>query len=137
MARHSSGDVSPFERKYLIPLWVIRIFFMAISIVANVIAVVALSYYRSTGELDDLDSKYNLKAAVGIAIAIGVVVIVVVLVCLVLDIVCMVKRYRHTLKPRFFLIINIIQTTLWTLMFIVAFFGAFSILSVIVALIPL
>ncbi|CAN8106037.1 unnamed protein product [Discula destructiva] len=110
---------------------------MGLGIITHGVAVAALAYYQSQGEYDDFHSKFNLKAAVGVAIAIGVLVLVGIHICLALDIVCIVKRYRHTLHPRFFLIINIVQTSLWTIMFIMGFFTAFSILSLILSVIPL
>lgn len=139
MASHARSDASPFRKKYLVPLWCIRIFFMALSIIANVLVLAALAYIASDDELDnELESKYSVNtSSVNVAIALTCVIIVFMLVCLVLDIVCIVKRSRHTLRPKFFLLVNIFQTAVWTAMFVLRFFAGVTIVSIILALIPL
>lgn len=74
---------------------------------------------------DDLDDDFGGKA-VNTLIAILAVDMALVFLCLVLDFVCIVKRSRRTLSPKFFLITNTVQTTIWVVFFILAMIGARS-----------
>ncbi|KAM7211041.1 hypothetical protein V8F06_013563 [Rhypophila decipiens] len=122
------GDSSPFLKRVLIPFWVIRIIIMLaeIGIYGLFIGVIG-SYSGFDGRLE---SDYNLNKAKGTVIAILAVIMVLILICLILDIVCIVKRSRRTLSPKFFLIVNVLQTTLWLIFFILSAVGASSGLSI-------
>ncbi|KAK3347889.1 hypothetical protein B0H65DRAFT_423277 [Neurospora tetraspora] len=112
------GDSSPFLKRVLIPFWVIRIIIMLLELVACglLVAVIAL-------QQDELESDFG-GSTVNTAIAIVAVDMTLVVLCLVLDIVCIVKRSRRTLSPKFFLITNVVQTTIWVVFFILAMIGA-------------
>jgi len=53
-----------------------------------------------------------------------VVFIVVFVLCLVLDITSMVMLGKHTLKPKTFLIFQVVETTIWVIIFILEIVGA-------------
>ncbi|KAL2163291.1 hypothetical protein VTH06DRAFT_5347 [Thermothelomyces fergusii] len=97
------GDSSPFLKSVLIPFWVVRIAIMAIQVVLYVLLVVALVVYKDT-----LEAKYNL--GFGAVLAITCVAMAIILLCMILDIVCIIKRARRTLSPPFFLAANIVQS---------------------------
>ncbi|KAK3321710.1 hypothetical protein B0H66DRAFT_179701 [Apodospora peruviana] len=121
------GDSSPFMKRVLIPFWVIRIIIMLIEIAVYGVLIGAIAVISNDS---DLRSDYNVRNGVGAAIAIIAVVMILVLICLILDIVCIVKRARRTLSPRFFLIVNVIQTTLWLIFFILSMISAKNDISV-------
>lgn len=116
------GDSSPFLKRVLIPFWVIRIIIMLILIALYGLligAIAAIPDRRLKGE-------YDLTVAKNTVIAIAAVVAVLIIICLILDIVNIVKRARRTLSPKFFLITNVLQTTLWLVYFILMAVGAKS-----------
>lgn len=117
------GDsMSPFMKRVLIPFWVVRILFMVIDIIAYGLAIGVIASYM---DFDD-DAYYSAVGSVQALLAIAVVVVLLIIVCLALDIVCIVKRARRTLSPRFFLIVNVIQTVFWAIMFILTMVGTRS-----------
>lgn len=134
MGHHVPGDESPFLKRVLIPLWVVRIIIMVVDVGTLGLYIGALVAWENSNPDDD-HRGYRSKTYVNVAIAMVSVILVIILVCLVLDIVCIIKRSRRTLTPRFFLIVNVIQTTSWTIKFVMAFIGLFSILSIILSLI--
>jgi hypothetical protein len=112
---------SPFQKRFLIPFWVIRILLLLIYIAIYALVVIALGAIsnNSKNRLNELGAAGTVNAAIGIA----VVMMVLCLICLILDIVCIVKRSRYSLTPRFFLIVNVIQTTFWVIVAILTFIG--------------
>ncbi|KAK1782255.1 hypothetical protein QBC45DRAFT_8683 [Copromyces sp. CBS 386.78] len=125
------GDSSPFLKRVLIPFWVIRIIIMVIELAACglVVAAIALSH-------DDLESDFG-GGAVNGAIAIVAVEMTLVFLCLVLDIVCIVKRVKKTLSPKLFLITNVVQTTIWVVFIILAMIGIKSAGTIILGIVIL
>lgn len=114
------GDsMSPFMKRVLIPFWVVRILFMVIQIIIYGLAIgFTIAASSRSG------NHYNsFSGRAGGALAIAIVVAILIIVCLALDIVCIVKRARRTLSPRFFLIVNVIQTVFWAVMFILSMVG--------------
>ncbi|KAJ4419804.1 hypothetical protein N0V82_004739 [Gnomoniopsis sp. IMI 355080] len=151
MGYHVPGDESPFLKRILIPFWVVRIFIMGIDIIAYGLVIGVLGAYQNNdgnlqtnvnGQLEDNDSfqdfksKYNVKSTINAAIAVLSVILVLILLCLVLDFVCIFKRSRRTLTPKFFLIVNVVQTTFWTVMFVLSFFGAYTTFAHVLSIIP-
>lgn len=151
MGYHVPGDESPFLKRILVPFWVVRIFVMGIDVIAYGLVIGVLgAYQNNTGNLQDkvngqledddnfqdLKSKYNVKSTINAAIAVLSVILVLILICLALDFVCIFKRSRRTLTPKFFLIVNIVQTTFWTAMFILSFFGAYTSFAHVLSIIP-
>jgi len=100
---------------------------MVIAILGYVLILVALGVYAD--DLKGLENEgYNFSY--GGLVAVAAVILVIILACLILDIVCIVKRGRRTLSPKFFLIINVIQTIFWTVEFILGMIGARSGLTI-------
>jgi phage-related holin len=113
-SQHVVGD-SPFLKRVLIPFWVIRITIMLIYAALYIAALAAIGAFSD--EINDaLEEEGYSRSNMGAVIGVVVVVLVIVLVCLILDILCIIKRSRRTLSPRFFLITNIIQTTVWVVL---------------------
>ncbi|KAK1765481.1 hypothetical protein QBC33DRAFT_560846 [Phialemonium atrogriseum] len=104
---------SPFLKRVLIPFWVVRILIMVVDLGLYGLSIGVVAAYK-----DDIDDEVGNTGSTSAALAILVVIELLILTCLVLDIVCIVKRARRTLSPRFFLIVNVIQTLFWTIMFI-------------------
>lgn len=151
MSHHVPGDESPFLKRVLVPFWVVRILIMGIDIIAYGLVIGVLAAYQNNdgnvqvkvnGHLEnnddfqDFKNKYNLKSTINTAIAVLSVVLVIIIVCLILDIVCIFKRSKRSLTPKFFLIVNVVQTTFWTIMFIMSFFGAYTSFAHVLSVIP-
>ncbi|OBR14624.1 hypothetical protein CH63R_03350 [Colletotrichum higginsianum IMI 349063] len=117
------GDSSPFLKRVLIPFWVIRVAVMVFEVILYAAAVAYTAANRDN--LDHIDIDIDERTA-GALIAILVVILLIVAGCLILDIVCIVKRSRRTLSPRFFLVANVIQTTVWLILFVLTMFGVSS-----------
>ncbi|KAJ9157675.1 hypothetical protein NKR23_g329 [Pleurostoma richardsiae] len=114
---HVVGDnMSPFLKRVLIPFWVIRILVMCLDIVVYALLIGVIASHSDDFEDDG--------GSVGGALGIVVVVMLIILLCLALDITCIVKRAKRTLSPRFFLIVNVVQTTIWTVLFILSMIGS-------------
>ncbi|OIW22499.1 hypothetical protein CONLIGDRAFT_219449 [Coniochaeta ligniaria NRRL 30616] len=130
MSKHQVIGDSPFLKRVLIPFWVVRILVMVVDIAAYGLVIGTIAAYK-----DDLDDEFDGSQTTTTIIAILAVVMILILACLALDIVCIVKRARRTLSPKFFLIVNVVQTLLWTVMFILSMMGARSGLSIILGIV--
>ena len=117
------GESSPFLKRVLIPFWVLRIIILIVEIGIYGLLVAALIAAKDEIE-DDLKDKYNTSLGWSAALAISLVCVLIFLVCLILDIVCIIKRARRTLSPPFFLGVNIGQTVVFTINFILSLIGA-------------
>lgn len=111
MASHYVVGDSPFLKRVLIPFWTLRIVLMAIEIVAYIMAIVMLSSNSNNGVIDQSPSAFRT------AMAVAIVFLLIIIATLVLDIVCIYKRVKRTLSPLFFLVVNVIQTAIWTVLF--------------------
>lgn len=134
-SQHVVGD-SPFLKRVLVPFWVIRIIIMLIYAAVYIAALAVLGAF-SDDINDALEDDGYERSSLGAVIGVMVVVLVVVLVCLILDVLCIIKRSRRTLSPRFFLITNVIQTTVWVVLMGLTLAGAASGASIIIAVIIL
>ena len=134
MASHNVVGDSPFMKRVLIPFWVIRILIMLFDIAIYALAIGVIAAYSDDVE-DQLEEHYSVRTSLTAAIAVLVVVMLIIILCLILDIVCIVKRARRTLSPRFFLITSVIQTTIWTILFILSMIGVRTGLTVAIAVI--
>lgn len=114
-------ESSPFLKRVLIPFWVLRMLVLVIGIAIYGIGFGALIAY--TDDFEDYERRYNTKLPLGPAKALLGVIVVLLLINLVLEIICIVKRGRRTLSPKFFLIINVVQTTFVLVLFILAMVG--------------
>ncbi|KZL80611.1 hypothetical protein CI238_10442 [Colletotrichum incanum] len=124
------GDSSPFLKRVLIPFWVIRI---AVMVLEVILYAAAIAY--AAANKDDLDHIGIDERTASSVIAILVVILIIIASCLVLDIICIVKRSRRTLSPRFFLIANVIQTAVWLVLFILTMLGVSSPIAFIIAIV--
>lgn len=137
--KYTVGDGSPFLKRIVTPFYIIRIAVMLLQIVLYGITIGYASSNRS--ELNDIGGTTKTASWV---IAILVVVMTIIIGCLLLDLVCIIKRSRRTLTPRFFLICNwfvpsipardcggiltfalgSIQTAVWTILFALTVAGS-------------
>lgn len=116
------GDSSPFLKRVLIPFWVIRILIMLIQIALYGIVIAGLSIFKD--DMRRLANEYNTALSYNAVFAVSCIIIAIVLLCLILDIVCIVKRARRTLSPPLFFGINLAQSLFYTVNFILAMIGA-------------
>ncbi|KAM7182967.1 hypothetical protein V8F33_013896 [Rhypophila sp. PSN 637] len=117
------GDSSPFLKRVLIPFWVVRIIVMVVLIGIFAVGIAGVASFTGFDGRFENETGMSLKQAKSTVIAIFAVIMVLILICLILDIVCIVKRSRRTLSPRFFLVVNILQTLLWLIFFILLAVG--------------
>ncbi|KAM0330120.1 hypothetical protein ACHAQA_004292 [Verticillium albo-atrum] len=127
---HNVGDASPFLKRVLIPFWCVRIFVMAINVVVYVLAISVVAQYKD--DISHFETEFGTNLAPNAIIAIWVVIMVIIALCLILDLVAIIKRARRNLSPKFFLIINVVQTFVWTVLFaLLSFVGLLIYASVI------
>ncbi|KAL2266682.1 hypothetical protein VTJ83DRAFT_6034 [Remersonia thermophila] len=124
------GDSSPFLKRVLIPFWVIRILIMVIQIGVYALIVAGLGVFKD--DVKRLADEYNSELNYDGLVAVSVIIMLIILGCLILDIVSIVKRSKRTLSPRFFLIINSIQTTFYLVNFILSMIGPRSPLVIVI-----
>ena|SRR5689334_9897446 len=115
------GDSSPFLKRVLIPFWVVRILIMLIYIAVFGILVTGLSVYKD--RIDRLVDEYNTTLNYNAVLAVACIIMAITIVCLILDIVCIIKRARRTLTPPFFLGVNIAQSIIFLVEFILSMIG--------------
>jgi len=71
-------------------------------------------------------------------LAVSCVVMAIILFCLILDIVCIIKRARRTLSPRFFLSVNITQSVFYVVNFVLTMINAHNgVLSIVIGVLIL
>ena len=116
------GDSSPFLKRVLIPFWVIRILVMLIQIALYGLVIAGLGVFKKDAER--LGAEYNTSLDYNAVLAVSCVMMAIILLCLILDIVCIVKRARRTLSPPFFLGVNITQSFFYLINFILSMIGA-------------
>jgi hypothetical protein len=123
MARDHLGD-SPFLKRVLVPLWVVRLLVMAIDLVIYGLLFVFIAANKD--RVDKIYEKYDVSISAGALMGILAVIFIVILVCFLLDIVAIIQRCRHSLKPKTFLVFNIIQSVIWIILCGLSFAGARS-----------
>ncbi|KAF2096739.1 hypothetical protein NA57DRAFT_78335 [Rhizodiscina lignyota] len=123
MAKHDS----PWLKRVLIPFWVLRLLFMLVLIGLYGFALAAVSALND----GDFDSHLNVdvdngdfETAKRVAIGILAAFLFLLVVCFLLDIIAIVMFGRNSLRPKTFLIFNVLQTLLWTIMLVLAIIGA-------------
>jgi len=116
------GDSSPFLKRVLIPFWVIRVLIMLIQVGVYALLVAGLGIYKDDARR--LLDEYNTNLKYDAIVATSVIIMVIIFTCLVLDIVCIIKRARRTLSPPFFFGVNLFQTTFYVVSFILSMIGA-------------
>lgn len=114
-------ESSPFLKRVLIPFWVLRMLVMVIGLgIFGFQFGVIIAY---TDEIEDYGRQYNTELPIGRVKALLGVIVVMLFINLVLEITCIVKRSRRTLSPKFFLIVNVVQTTFVVIAFIMVMSG--------------
>lgn len=107
-------DTSPFRKLVLVPLWLIRDLVMTINIALLALIIFAFAYAERKGKHDEMGNGWKELRKTGVTagtvIAVAAVNMAIIMLCLILDLVCLVKRIRHTLTPKFFLVSNSVQT---------------------------
>ncbi|EJT70204.1 hypothetical protein GGTG_12377 [Gaeumannomyces tritici R3-111a-1] len=130
-------DTSPFRKLVLVPLWLIRDLVMTINIALLALIIFTFAYADRTNKHDELGASWQNLRKSGITavavIAIASVNMAIILLCLILDLVCLVKRIRHSLTPRFFLVTNWIQTIIWTVLFALSMVGTRAVAPIVIA----
>lgn len=116
------GDSSPFLKRVLIPFWIVRIIIMVVLIGLYAVLVAGLGVFKD--DVQRLAAQYNTNMSYTAVLATSCVIMAIVLLCLILDIVCIVKRARRTLSPPFFLGVNITQSLFYTTNFVLTMIGA-------------
>ncbi len=116
------GDSSPFLKRVLIPFWIIRIIIMIVLIGLYAVMIAGLGVFKD--DLHRLAAQYNTTLSYKAVLATSCVIMGIVFFCLILDIVCIVKRARRTLSPPFFLGVNITQSLFYTTNFVLTMIGA-------------
>ncbi|OHE98395.1 hypothetical protein CORC01_06391 [Colletotrichum orchidophilum] len=122
------GDSSPFLKRVLIPFWVIRIAIMILEIILYAASIAIAASNRGTLNRIGDDNR-----TAGWVMGILAVIMVIIAACLILDVICIVKRSRRTLSPKFFLVANVIQTLVWLILFILTIIGGGSAFGFIIA----
>jgi hypothetical protein len=118
MARSRSRS-SPFLKRVLIPFWVVRLSILLTQIVLNAII---LNYLR-------INSDRQYVPGTEPALAVFAALEAVLALCAILDIICIIKRVTRTLTPLFFLITNLLQATIFVVLFVVSMARAFTLLN--------
>lgn len=116
------GDSSPFLKRVLIPFWVIRVIIMIIQVGVYALLVAGLGVYKEDARR--LLDEYNTNLKYDAIVATSVIIMVIIFTCLVLDLVCIIKRARRTLSPPLFFGVNLFQTTFYVVSFILSMIGA-------------
>ena len=75
-------------------------------------------------DAERLVAEYNTSLNYNAVLAVSCVMMAIILLCLILDIVCIVKRARRTLSPPFFLGVNITQSFFYFINFILSMIGS-------------
>ncbi len=126
MLQATAGS-SPFLKRVLVPFWVVRLAILATNIVLYAIAI---DFFRATSDRTYVLGHTSPLAALSTLEALFVV-------CMLLDFVCIIKRACRTLSPTFFFATNLIQTTIFTVLFILSILSGLTLTSLILNIIIL
>ncbi|KAF2433952.1 hypothetical protein EJ08DRAFT_19356 [Tothia fuscella] len=110
-----SDNKTRWMKRVLIPFWVIRCLLMVLLLVVYIAAIVIIA--RNRDSFDDADIGKGSIAAVA-------VLVVLLALCLSLDIASMVMFGRHNLRPKTFLIFQIVETTIWLVILVISIVGS-------------
>ncbi|KAL0261702.1 hypothetical protein SLS55_003132 [Diplodia seriata] len=107
MARYTR-ETSPWKKRVLLPIWIIRDG-LTVIIIAMYAFILSVLIRDPTDDLDqDFDDKTINTAKILVAVFLTLFI-----VSLLLDVWCMIQYVRHSLSPRTFLIINVLQLLFW------------------------
>ncbi|KAL7905226.1 hypothetical protein GGI35DRAFT_483722 [Trichoderma velutinum] len=118
---HAPVGNSPFLKRVLVPFWVIRILIMVVEV-----AIYAFGIGIIASNKEKIDQRIFTGSLASFAVMEGILVL-----CLLLDIVCIIKRARRTLSPRFFFATNLVQTTIFVVLFVLSILGGQTVVSLI------
>lgn len=115
MAKDTFGEDVPLLKRVLIPFYIVRIAaccFYGASLIWGMVLVNDMRhrFYHLWTEYGNTSAFQVLATLIGFFVVIAA--------CLILDIVCVIKRWRRTLSHRFFLIANVIQTVVMLVIFV-------------------
>lgn len=113
---------SPFLKRVLIPFWILRTIILLAGLASYGLVLAALIVF--TDDILEFENTYDTRLSLASAKAIIGVVMGLLLLCLILELVCFIKRCRRTLSPAFFLGANIVQSVFIIGMFILSMIGA-------------
>ncbi|CEF74451.1 unnamed protein product [Fusarium graminearum] len=122
------GESSPFLKRVLVPLWCIRVLVMLANI-ASLVLVLVVAIPQMERQQQPVDKQLIEQGFVVDYQALminTIVVLILILPCIVFDIICIIKRSRRNLSPVFFLVANVIQFTIWTILFALSMRGGGS-----------
>jgi hypothetical protein len=120
---------SPFSKRIVVPIWVLQILVLLAGIGIYALQLIAIIAYKDD-ITDALRENYGTSLTYSTVFAIVVIILAIFGLCLIIDLICIIKRARRTLSPRFFLISNIIQCVIWTVLFALSMVGARTGLSI-------
>jgi hypothetical protein len=115
-------ESSPFLKRVLIPFWILRVLILLIGVALYALTLAALIVF--TDDILKFETDYNTSLTLATAQAITGVILGIQFICLILELVCIVKRCRRTLSPAFFLGTNIVQSLVVVVMFALSMVGA-------------
>ncbi|QDS71731.1 hypothetical protein FKW77_008756 [Venturia effusa] len=100
-------------KRVLIPFWTIRIIAMALYEVTSILLLVIITRDDSGGYIG------------GRGRIIGTLVVIMLFIglCLLFDVLSMIWLCRHSLRPKTFLIFQVIETTIWLVLIVLSFVG--------------
>ncbi|RDI77510.1 hypothetical protein Vi05172_g12504 [Venturia inaequalis] len=116
----NSGDppMAPAQtqwlKRVLVPFWVIRVLAMALYEVTYILLLIIVAQNISYSDLEGGRGRY---------IASIVVVILFIGLCLLFDFLSMIWLCRHSLRPKTFLIFQVIETTIWVVLVVLSIVG--------------
>ncbi|KAK0648670.1 hypothetical protein B0T16DRAFT_297762, partial [Cercophora newfieldiana] len=115
-------ESSPFLKRILIPFWILRIIILVVGIAIYALTLTALIVF--TDDILTFEKDYDTQLTLTTAQAVTGVIMGLQFICLILELVCIVKRARRTLSPKFFLVANVLQSLVIVVMFALSMVGA-------------
>ncbi|KAF1991319.1 hypothetical protein K402DRAFT_122938 [Aulographum hederae CBS 113979] len=116
---------SPFQKRVLIPFWVLRMLFSLALIGIYATAVGFVAYYNDNNDNDSyIDNSRPSSSVEKTAVAVVAVLLAFMVISLIFDIVEIILFARRRLTPVVFLVLNVLQTAIWLVFFCLAVAGA-------------
>ncbi|RGP72499.1 cys met metabolism pyridoxal phosphate-dependent enzyme [Fusarium sporotrichioides] len=137
MPAYVVGESSPFLKRVLVPLWCIRILVMLANIVSLALMLVVIIPEMESQQqaVDEQLIAQGLAVDYQALMINTIIVLILIFPCIVFDIICIIKRSRRSLSPIFFLVANVIQFTIWTVLFALSMRGGGSSSSIAIGIV--
>ncbi|GKU08169.1 unnamed protein product [Fusarium langsethiae] len=137
MPAYVVGESSPFLKRVLVPLWCIRILVMLANIVSLALMLVVIIPEMESQQqpVDEQLIAQGLAVDYQALMINTIIVLILIFPCIVFDIICIIKRSRRSLSPIFFLVANVIQFTIWTVLFTLSMRGGGSSSSIAIGIV--